>query len=382
MIRSDPLSASISSYRRRLGLFAVLKSSIVGLAVGLFACGVAVLVMKALRIDISAVLLIISASAAVIAFTVSLLTVFPSYNYTAKKLDDLGLKERTSTMLALGGSSAEIAVLQRRDALAQIGTVDRTRLREKISVLSIILCAAAAVFAAVCIMMPASWFDRSAEDSAEQVWQDVLEMLREEQQKLESDGEEALSDEMKDLIRKLENSDNVLNAIGDINSAEENAVEDVLNGGATPRSAREMIDVLEEAKRMLLDLDESESGGEEGGMEIIVPGEEEGEGEEQEGEGENEGEEAEEGGNGRPEDREDGERDEFGQNGRGQEFEGEEEERASNKTEKIYDPISGTVQYGDVFSVYLSEYLKDAENGEIPFELRDAADMYFNILDR
>ena len=51
-------------------------------------------------------------------------------------------------------------------------------------------------------------------------------------------------------------------------------------------------------------------------------------------------------------------------------------------TEQIYDPISGSVQYGDVFSVYFSEYLRDSENGGIPFELKDAADAYFSILDR
>lgn len=381
MVRSETLSSHISEYRRRLGLFSALKALLFGVTAGLFAFGAAVLVMKIINRSGFVIPAVIFAAVFAAAAAAALIFLFPSYNYTAKKLDDLGLKERTSTMLALAGSPTEIAALQRSDALAHLGTVEKKQLRERISTLSIILVLAALIFASVCSIIPAAWFQRTEEKSAEEVWQDVLEMLREEQQRLEQQGEEALSDEMKDLIEKLENSDSILNAIGDINTAEENAVDDVLNGEASPRSAREMIEVLEEAKRMLLDLEEAENAqAGEGEMEIMIPGEGE-KGEEGEGQGEEPAEGGEEGeGQG-----ENGEQqpDNAGQKGHGSSEERpDEEERESNKTELIYDPISGTVKYGDVFSVYLSEYLKNSEGGEIPFELKDAADAYFNSLDR
>lgn len=381
MVRSETLSSHISEYRRRLGLFSALKALLFGVTAGLFAFGAAVLVMKIINRIGFMIPAVIFAAVFAAAAAAALVFLFPSYNYTAKKLDDLGLKERTSTMLALAGSPTEIAALQRSDALAHLGTVEKKQLRERISTLSIILVIVALIFASVCSFIPAAWFQRTEEKSAEEVWQDVLEMLREEQQRLEQQGEKALSDEMKDLIGKLENSDSILNAIGDINTAEENAVDDVLNGVASPRSAREMIEVLEEAKRMLLDLEEAENAqAGEGEMEIMIPGEGE-EGEEGEGQGEEPSEGGEEG-EGQGENGEQ-EPDNAGQNGRGSSGERpDEEERESNKTELIYDPISGSVKYGDVFSVYLSEYLKNSEGGEIPFELKDAADAYFNSLDR
>ncbi len=70
-------------------------------------------------------------------------------------------------------------------------------------------------------------------------------------------------------------------------------------------------------------------------------------------------------------------------NGKGQSLaEGEIWEQTSSMTEPVYDPISGYVPYGKVFSVYLSDYLRDAENGSIPYEVSDAARSYFEDLDR
>ena len=58
------------------------------------------------------------------------------------------------------------------------------------------------------------------------------------------------------------------------------------------------------------------------------------------------------------------------------------EDGISLKTEPIYDPISGSVPYGDVFSAYYSDYLRGEENGEIPFEVQEAARSYFSSLDQ
>ena len=145
---------------------------------------------------------------------------------------------------------------------------------------------------------------------------------------------------------------------------------------------REMLDVLEEAKRMLLDEEEQQEAqegqeGEEGMMgegEMLLPGE---------------GEEGMPGdmpgsipGN-MPGDRSrDGEPGDIpdGSFGPGAEEGGQ--DGVSNMTEPIYDPISGAVPYGDVFSSYYSDYLGDAENGDIPFELQEAAEAYFRSLDQ
>ena len=67
--------------------------------------------------------------------------------------------------------------------------------------------------------------------------------------------------------------------------------------------------------------------------------------------------------------------------GRGQgSGEGEGEGIPSNMTEPVYDPISGEVPYGKVFSAYYSDYLRGSENGEIPYEIEDAARAYFEDL--
>ena len=49
-------------------------------------------------------------------------------------------------------------------------------------------------------------------------------------------------------------------------------------------------------------------------------------------------------------------------------------------TEGIYDPISGSVQYGDVFATYYAEYLAALEAGEVPEELQQIIDQYFSAL--
>ena len=38
--------------------------------------------------------------------------------------------------------------------------------------------------------------------------------------------------------------------------------------------------------------------------------------------------------------------------------------------------------YGEVFSAYYSDYLRDAQNGGIPYEVSGAARSYFEDLDR
>ncbi len=48
-----------------------------------------------------------------------------------------------------------------------------------------------------------------------------------------------------------------------------------------------------------------------------------------------------------------------------------------DRTEGIYDPISGKVSYGEVFAVYYAEYLKAIEKGNVPEYLQEIMDIYF-----
>lgn len=48
-----------------------------------------------------------------------------------------------------------------------------------------------------------------------------------------------------------------------------------------------------------------------------------------------------------------------------------------DRTEGIYDPVSGNVSYGEVFAVYYAEYLKAIEKGSVPEYLQEIMDKYF-----
>jgi hypothetical protein len=372
MNRSDPLSAAVRPFRLRLGLFAVLRALLASFAAGCFSCGAAILACKIAQKSPGVLPPIAASAAAAAVFAAVLLYYFPSRRETARRIDGLGLKERASTMLAFRDDPSEIAFLQRNDALRRIDTVKKRDLRAGIGMLPVILAAVALLFAVLCAVIPASWFER-AENPLDEVWQQVLEMLREEEGRLGEQGEDVLSDEMRDLIDSLEEMDpeNVLRAVGEINGAQEAAKDAARNGEASREAMGEMLDVLEEARRALIGEEEEENGeGEEGGMQ---PGGEM----EMEGLMPGMGEEGEEGMPMNP----DGEpRD--GENGMGRGNGEPGEDGVSLKTEPVYDPISGSVPYGDVFSAYYSEYLRDAEDGEIPFEVQEAAEAYFSSLDQ
>ncbi|MBP3588192.1 MAG: hypothetical protein J6J51_04085, partial [Clostridia bacterium] len=48
--------------------------------------------------------------------------------------------------------------------------------------------------------------------------------------------------------------------------------------------------------------------------------------------------------------------------------------------EGIYDPVSGSVTYGEVFAAYYAQYLEALDAGEIPEELRPYFEKYFSSL--
>lgn len=52
----------------------------------------------------------------------------------------------------------------------------------------------------------------------------------------------------------------------------------------------------------------------------------------------------------------------------------------STMLEEVYDPISGSVTYGQVFSAYYAQYLQALESGEISEELQELFDLYYSAL--
>lgn len=67
--------------------------------------------------------------------------------------------------------------------------------------------------------------------------------------------------------------------------------------------------------------------------------------------------------------------------GQGGEGQGEGEGEGSTMTEGIYDPVSGSVAYGEVFAAYYAQYLEALEAGEVPEDLQEIIDQYFSALD-
>ena len=55
---------------------------------------------------------------------------------------------------------------------------------------------------------------------------------------------------------------------------------------------------------------------------------------------------------------------------------------SSSMTEGIYDPSSGSVEYGEVFAAYYAEYLASLKDGEIPEDMQTILDKYFESLNQ
>ena len=373
---ADPaagISEAIRPFRLKLGLYAVLSALIGFVTGGALSYAVVTLSMKIRQAEPGRIPLTFAAAVGFLVFLAVLLLRWPTRKETARKVDALGLKERTATMLAFRNDSSGMAALQRQDALTSLGTVEMKRVRERIGWKPLLCCLIALLLAAASVLVPASWF-APKEDPFRDRLEEVLRMLREEEERLRLQGEDVLAGETGDLIGRLEDADSVLGAVGEINRSEDAAKDAARNEEADRGAMREMLGVLEEAKRILLDKEEEEEDAEgeqqgefgEGMMgesEIFMPG---GEGEDMEG---------------MPGEGEDGgDSDEDRGFGHGTEAGGQ--DGVSRMTEPVYDPISGAVPYGDVFSSYYSDYLKDAENGEVPFELQMPAESYFKELDQ
>ncbi len=378
MTHSDPVSKSLRPFQRRLDFYATLRALLASLTAGGFVFALMMVGYKLTRQQtpmISGIkwIWLVSGGAALVTLIAAFLVFRPNQTEITRQIDALGLKERTACMLALRDSSQEIANLQREDALRHLRAVRGSDLRGRISVLSVVFFLIALLMAAASILLPASWFVRE-QNVVNSSWDDVFDLLLEERDRLAEEGADRFADEFDELIHEMEGMDYVLQAVGKISDVEKNIKNIAYEEEASPDAMKEALDTLKEARQMLLGKEETGEDGEKdteekevAGMPAVT--------DESEQNVEGEAESLAQGSGDNPQNSD--------RNGKGQSLAGGDLwEQTSSMTEPVYDPISGFVPYGKVFSVYLSDYLHDAENGLIPYEVSDAARSFFENLDR
>ena len=378
MTHSDLISKSIRPFQRRLDFYATLRALLASLTAGGFVFALMTVGYKLTRQQTpmgSSIkwIWLVSGGAAFVTLIATFLVFRPNQTEITRQIDALGLKERTACMLALRDSSHEIAALQREDALRHLRAVRGSDLRGRISVLSVVFVLIALLTAAASILLPASWFVRE-QNVVNSSWDDVFDLLREERDRLAEEGADRFADEFDELIHEMEGMDYVLQAVGKISNVEKNIKDIAYEEEASPDAMKEALDTLKEARQMLLGKEETGEDGEKdmegkeaAGMPAVT--------DESEQNVEGEAESLAQGSGDNPQNSD--------RNGKGQSLAGGDLwEQTSSMTEPVYDPISGFVPYGKVYSVYLSDYLRDAENGSVPYEISDAARTYFENLDQ
>ena len=378
-MNEQELSAFLKPWMRRLRLSAFFRALLTGFAAGLTAFAVTCVILRLTRqsgwlwpAGIGCGVLVLTG-----AFAWRMLR--PTQETVTRELDALGLRERAATMLALRQDASEMARLQREDALRHIDPISPGRLKSRIGWVLPMLLAAALLLACGSVLAPKAWFESVLPVQAEGVLsEELLAMLREEQQSLEARGETALSDEMGGLVESLTSAGSELATAGLISEAQSAVQNAAASGEASESAAAEAQQALQQALESLTGEASQEASESGEGTEDEAGEGEAAEGEPQDGEGEQpEGEQSgeEQSQSGQP-----------GQQGEGQpqnqSHGGSGEESTTNMTEPVYDPISGSVQYGEVFSAYYAEYLQDARSGSVPGDLQNAADTYFDSLNQ
>ena len=275
-------SAFLKPWLRQLRLLALRKALMAGCTTGAVAFA-ATVVIRRLRQQTgwllpAAIGLVGLALVSAIAYAL----LRPTAQTTAKQLDALGLQERAATMLALREDDSEMARLQREDALRHIEPVEPQRLRSRVGWVLPLLLLAALLLGCGSVLAPDAWFASVLPVQAEGVLsEEVLAMLREEQQSLETQGEAALSEEMSGLVENLSSAESELAAAGMIASAQSAVQNAATSGEASESAAAEAQQALQQAMESLTgeaSEEASESGEDTEG--------EAGEGEPQDGEGE------------------------------------------------------------------------------------------------
>ncbi len=405
---------------------------------------------------------------------------YPKRKKVARRIDDLGLQERASTLLEYRKETSEVFQMQRRDAVEKITSTDAKQLKLCIHKAEIICCAVCLYLAVCMAVLPYDVFAFGNEDiisaaEQEQNIKDLIERLREEVR--ETDLDDDLKESLNDIIDKLEedlkDSDSELEQAAKIEQTKQKmqelldkaitkdeigealqkyeltrALGEAISKGNSEKvsaTLEELEGSLNENKTLVKNLSDTlikaleDSGVEESDTlytalldfsselssidtadndfksklstafdnaetnilaalekqatiesekekleESMDEAKDEALGNEKK--DKNEDEEGEKPENGeKPDEEQSGEKPE-GEMPEGEmpegsgEGMGEGEGTGSSMTEGIYDPVSGSVAYGEVFAAYYAEYLEALESGNVSEELQEIIDKYYSKL--
>lgn len=421
----------------------------------------------------------------VCSFLLTFIIRYPTPKKVATRMDEIGLQERTRTMLEYRNQDTEIAIIQRKDAAEHIKNITTKQMKFRFSKREFVACITCVCLAVFMIILPYNVFAFGEETSItnaeqEQIIKDLIEQLREEVKSSELDEElkESLNEIIDNLEEELKNTDSELEQAAKIEQAKKEMLElleealtknkigealqkyeltrslgEAISNGDSEKvtsaldaletkltddislvatlsdhitsalsdsgvddtdelfialsdfatdlssldtqsddftdslkesfdtaetailaalekqavieeAAEKLDDAMSDAKDEVLGNEKNDSSEEETGEE----------GESQEGEApENENGEKPEG------EAPEGETPE-GEAPNGEMSEGTGEESGNTMTEGIYDPVSGSVTYGEVFAAYYADYLAALEAGEVPEDLQEIIDQYFSSL--
>lgn len=477
------------SYRQKLLWEGIFKSLLFALMIG----GVSVFITSLvyhLMIKETPVLLTIGIGC--VMFVTSFLLMFLIRHYPTKKrvairMDEIGLQERVSTMLAYCNEDTEIARLQRNDAIEKINETTSKQMKLHFYKREFILCAISVSMALVMMVLPYNVLafgvsDDSVSVEQQQIIKDLIEQLREEvkQSELDENLKESLNEIVDQLEEDLKNIDSELEQAAKIQQAkkkmeeifeqaltknkigealqkyeltralgeaisdgdtekvtvalnnleaflnEDSALVDALSETITSALSASGVETSDElytalsefalalsktnpeddnfSEKLASDFDTAETAILAAiEKQVIIEAEKE-KLEEAMSDAKNEvlGNEKDE-----SEDSEkpEGEEGEMSESEEGEKPEGEEGEKPEGEsgenpegevpggqgqgdgtggenamTEEIYDPVSGSVTYGEVFAAYYAEYLAALEAGEVPEDLQEIIDSYFSAL--
>ncbi|MBQ9130176.1 MAG: hypothetical protein IJX59_05380, partial [Clostridia bacterium] len=230
---------TINAFRRKLLWEGLLRAALLALC---FAGGAGLrftLVCHLLLIKTSLTLLaVISISVFFAAFFPAFFAgYFPTKKRTARRMDELGLKERASTMLEFKDCDSTMARLQREDACAHIAALRsrqmKLRFSGRIAALSLcLLLLTAGVFALPHDLLS---FGREAnaetmDEEQQQIIKDLIDKLREEVEKSPLD--EEIKDQIDEIVDRLEedlkDTDSALDQAGKVEDAK-NEISDLLD---------------------------------------------------------------------------------------------------------------------------------------------------------
>ena len=134
----------LKKHYNRAALEGLLKSALTGLASGFGAAAVLSLLFYFLRVDL---IWVCAVAGVAVAAIVTVIAYFvknkPTLKSVAAKVDRAGLKERMITMTEYANDNSFMAEMQRKDAAKELEKMKNLRLKIKVSLASVLVCAVA-----------------------------------------------------------------------------------------------------------------------------------------------------------------------------------------------------------------------------------------------